>query len=46
VAPEGPFTYEAYDLDSDPDEFVNWANDDARRSERDALEAELNALLA
>ena len=26
-APTGPFTYEAYDLDTDPDEFRNWAGD-------------------
>ena len=45
-APTGPFTYEAYDLDTDPDEFSNWAGDEARRGERDVLEAELNALLA
>jgi arylsulfatase A-like enzyme len=41
----GPFTYEAYDLDTDPDELSNWAADPERRSERDALEAELVALL-
>ncbi len=45
-APTGPFTYEAYDLDTDPDEFSNWAGDETRRGERDVLEAELNALLA
>jgi N-acetylglucosamine-6-sulfatase len=43
--PNGPYVYEAYDMDSDPNEFSNWANDPARRSERDALEAELHALL-
>ena len=42
--PEGPFVYEAYDLDTDPNELSNWANDPARRAERDALEAELVAL--
>jgi N-acetylglucosamine-6-sulfatase len=42
----GPDRYEAYDLDIDPDEFTNWANDPARQPERDALEAALDALLA
>lgn len=42
--PEGPFTYEAYDLDTDPEELSNWADDPARRAERDALEAQLVAL--
>ena len=42
--PAGPFVYEAYDMDTDPDEHLNWADDPARRSERDALEAELVAL--
>ena len=46
VAPAGPFTYEAYDLDTDPDELANWADDPARLDERDVLEGELNALLA
>jgi N-acetylglucosamine-6-sulfatase len=44
--PAGPFVYEAYDLDTDPDEDSNWANDPARLAERDVLEAELLALLA
>jgi hypothetical protein len=38
--------YEAYDLDVDPNEWNNWANDPTRRTERDTLEAALNALLA
>jgi arylsulfatase A-like enzyme len=38
--------YEAYDLDTDPDELENWANDPSRLAERDALEAALDALLA
>ena len=42
----GPYLYEAYDLDTDPNELVNWADDAARRPERDALEAQLNSLLA
>ncbi len=42
--PEGPFVYEAYDLDTDGHEHVSWADDPARRDERDALEAELLAL--
>jgi N-acetylglucosamine-6-sulfatase len=46
TAPEGPFTYEAYDLDDDPDEHANWADGESRRDERDTLEAELDALLA
>ena len=41
-----PYVYEAYDLDTDPDELENWADSEARRPERDALEAQLNALLA
>ena len=44
--PGGPYTYEAYDLDDDPDELENWADDPARRDERNALEAQLVALLA
>jgi N-acetylglucosamine-6-sulfatase len=44
VSPNGPYVYEAYDLDTDPNEFSSWANDPARRAERDALEAELIAL--
>jgi len=46
TAPDGPFTYEAYDLDEDPDEHANWANDESRRGERNSLESELEALLA
>jgi arylsulfatase A-like enzyme len=46
TAPDGPFTYEAYDLDDDPDEHANWADDESRRDERDSLESELDALLA
>ena len=42
--PQGPFIYEAYDLDTDPNELSSWANDPARRPERDALEAQLVAL--
>jgi arylsulfatase A-like enzyme len=45
-APDGPFTYEAYDLDDDPDEHANWANHESRREERHTLESELEALLA
>jgi arylsulfatase A-like enzyme len=44
--PAGPFIYEAYDLDTDPDELQSWADDPGRRPERDALEARLNALLS
>jgi N-acetylglucosamine-6-sulfatase len=43
---EGDDRYEAYDLDTDPDELVSWANDPARRAERDRYEARLEALLA
>ena len=42
---DSPDRYEAYDLDIDPDELNNWANDPSRTSERDALEAALDALL-
>jgi arylsulfatase A-like enzyme len=42
----GPFVYEAYDLDTDPDEQQSWADDPQRRDDRNALEAQLNALLA
>jgi arylsulfatase A-like enzyme len=42
----GTDRYEAYDLDTDPDELQNWANDPTRLAERDALEAALDALLA
>jgi N-acetylglucosamine-6-sulfatase len=45
-ASSGPFTYEAYDLDDDPDEQANWANDGSRLGERDDLESQLEALLA
>ena len=38
--------FELYDLDTDPGELVNVAWDPARQSERDALEARLDALLA
>jgi arylsulfatase A-like enzyme len=38
-------TYEAYDLDTDPGELVNWAADSGRLTERNALEAALDALL-
>ena len=41
----GPFTYEAYDLDTDPDEHESWADDPARRAERDRLEQLLEELL-
>jgi N-acetylglucosamine-6-sulfatase len=40
----GTDRYEAYDLDTDPNEFENWAHDPTRRHERDALEAELDRL--
>ncbi len=45
VSRDGPFIYEAYDLDTDPDELQNWADDPARRGERDTLEAQLEMLL-
>lgn len=38
--------YEMYDLDTDPGEKTNVANDSGRLTERNALEARLNALLA
>jgi arylsulfatase A-like enzyme len=41
----GDDRYEAYDLDRDPDELVSWANDPARRAERDRYEAKLDALV-
>lgn len=41
----GPSIYEAYDLDTDENELQNWADDPARRAERDRLEADLDALL-
>ena len=40
------FVYEAYDLDDDPEEHTNWADDGSRRDDRDALESELDGLLA
>ena len=40
----GTDRYEAYDLDTDPGEIMNWAFDPERRRERDALEAELDRL--
>ena len=46
TSPDGPFTYEAYDLDDDPDEDANWASDWSRRDERNGLESQLDALLA
>jgi arylsulfatase A-like enzyme len=42
----GTDQYECYDLDTDPDELVNWANDPSRTAERDQLAAELDAALA
>jgi hypothetical protein len=42
---EGDDRYEAYDLDTDPDELVSWANDPARRAERDRYDAQLDDLL-
>jgi arylsulfatase A-like enzyme len=41
----GDDRYEAYDLDTDPDELVSWANDPTRRAERDRYDARLDALL-
>jgi arylsulfatase A-like enzyme len=41
----GDDRYEAYDLDTDPDELVSWANDPARRAERDRYDAQLDDLL-
>jgi arylsulfatase A-like enzyme len=38
--------YEAYDLDTDPDELNNWANDSSRSTERANLDAALSALIA
>lgn len=45
-AATGSDRFEAYDLDADPDELDNWANDPARLAERNGLEAALDALLA
>jgi N-acetylglucosamine-6-sulfatase len=42
----GSDRYEAYDLDTDPAEITNWANDPSRLSERDGLESRLDALLS
>ena len=42
----GTDRYQAYDLDTDPHELANWANDPGRLAERDALESALDALLA
>jgi arylsulfatase A-like enzyme len=42
----GTDKYECYDLDTDPNELSNWANDSGRLSERNSLEADLDALLA
>ena len=39
----GADAYEAYDLDSDPDELHNWANEPDRRVERDELEGALDS---
>jgi hypothetical protein len=41
-----PNKYEMYDLDTDPDEHTNVAYVGGRLAERNALEAELDALLA
>ena len=37
--------YEAYDLDTDPNELNNWANDMTRWTEHQQLEDALDALL-
>jgi arylsulfatase A-like enzyme len=42
----GDDRYEAYDIDEDPDELVNWANDPTRRAERDDLEGALDDALS
>jgi arylsulfatase A-like enzyme len=42
----GTDRYQAYDLDTDPDELDNWANDPDRLDERDELESALDELLA
>ncbi len=41
-----PPTYELYDIERDPDELENLAEDPAHAEERRALDAELDALLA
>lgn len=41
-----PYTYECYDLDTDPDELNNWSEALDRRSERHDLELLLESLLA
>ena len=45
ASPNGPYVYEAYDLDTDPNEFRNWADESARLNERNQLERNLDALL-
>jgi arylsulfatase A-like enzyme len=42
----GADAVEAYDLDTDPHELVNWGNDPARQDERATLLKELDAQLA
>ena len=46
VDDQGRGEREAYDLDTDPGELRNWADEPDRAPERDALEALLNGLLA
>ena len=41
----GTDRFEAYDLDIDPNEWDNWANDSTRIDERNTLEAALDQLL-
>lgn len=43
---DGPFTYEMYDLDTDPDEMHNVSEVGGRLAERNALEAILDGMLA
>jgi arylsulfatase A-like enzyme len=45
VDAQGNGEREAYDLDVDPGEVRNWADEPGRRAERDELEAMLDALL-
>lgn len=45
VGVTGTDKYEMYDIDTDPDEHINVANDPARLTERNALEADLDAFL-